>query len=42
MGFRLNACFGFLNKLDKSIEIVIKDKPRQSKHAGVRVVVDAA
>ncbi len=41
-GFSAERLFRFLNKLDKSIEIVIRDKPRQSKHAGVRVVVDAA
>ena len=40
-GFSAERLFRFLNKLDKSIEIVIRDKPRQSKHAGVRVVVDA-
>lgn len=41
-GFSAERLFRFLNKLDKSVEIVIKDKPRQAKHADVRVVVDAA
>ena len=40
-GFSAERLFRFLNKLDKSIEIVIRGKPRQSKHADVRVVVDA-
>ncbi len=40
--FSAERLFRFLNKLDKSIEIVIRDKPRQAKHADVRVVVDAA
>ena len=41
-GLSAERLFRFLNKLDKSIEIVIKDKPRQAKNADVRVVVDAA
>ena len=41
-GFSAERLFRFLNKLDKSIEIVIRDKPRRAKHAGVRVVVEAA
>jgi predicted XRE-type DNA-binding protein len=41
-GFSAERLFRFLNKLDKSVEIVIKDKPRRAKHADVRVVVEAA
>lgn len=41
-GFSAERLFRFLNKLDKSVEIVIKDKPRKAEHAGVRVVVEAA
>jgi len=41
-GFSAERLFRFLNKLDKSIEIVIRDKPRKAKQADVRVVVDAA
>ncbi len=41
-GFSAERLFRFLNKLGKSVEIVIKDKPRKAKQAGVRVVVDAA
>lgn len=41
-GFSAERLFRFLNKLDKSVEIVIKDKPRKAKQADVRVVVEAA
>ena len=41
-GFSAERLFRFLNKLDKSVEIIIRDKPRKAKQAGVRVVVDAA
>lgn len=41
-GFSAERLFRFLNKLDKSVEIVIRDKPRKAEQAGVRVVVDAA
>jgi phage-related protein len=30
-GFSAERLFRFLNKLDKSVEIVIKDKPRRAK-----------
>ncbi len=41
-GFSAERLFRFLNKLDKSVEIVIKDKPHRAKQADIRVVVDAA
>lgn len=41
-GFSAERLFRFLNKLDKSVEIVIKDKPDRAKRADIRVVVDAA